>query len=348
MLLGLRGTGKTVLLNRFTAIAKKEGVQIAFMEASDTGSFCQLLAIRLRRVLLGLAEGLAEGPIRRVTARALGALRSFALQLPDGSSISVGVEAMPGLADSGVLSEDLTDLLVTTGEAAAENNSGIVITIDEAQYLSDEEMGAIIAAVHRTTQLDLPVVLTAAGLPQLRALAGQARTYTERLFTFPEVGALTPDETRDALILPAEAEHIQFEPEAIEKIIAESMGYPYFVQEWGSHAWNAAPKNPITVQDVHTASQSVTDTLDQDFFRVRFDRLTPKEREYLQAMAELGPGPHRSGDIATKLDTQVHSVAPRRAALINKSIIYSPAHGDTAFTAPLFNDFLKRTLSKQT
>ena len=211
MLLGLRGTGKTVLLNRFMEIADQEGAQTVLVEASDSDSFCRLLAIRLRRVLLRLATG----PFQRVATRAIGVLRSFALQLPDGSTISVGVAAMPGLADSSVssvLSEDLTDLLVAVGEAAAESGGGIVIAVDEAQYLGEEEMGAVIAAIHRTTQMDLPVVLTAAGLPQLRVLAGQARTYTERLFTFPEVGALTPDETRDALVLPAEAEHVRTDP----------------------------------------------------------------------------------------------------------------------------------------
>lgn len=342
MLLGLRGTGKTVLLNRFMEIAVQEGAQTAFVEASDSGSFSQILAIRLRRVLLQLADG----PIRRTAARALGALRSFALHLPDGSAVSVGVDPTPGLADSGVLSEDLADLLVAAGEAAADAGTGILLSVDEAQYLRDEEMGAAIGAIHRTTQLNLPVLLVAAGLPQLRALAGRARTYTERLFVFPEVGALVSDQTRDALMLPAEAHQVQFESEALDFIVNASQGYPYFVQEWGYHAWNAAPGDRITRDDVRAASPSVTQTLDRDFFRVRFDRLTPKERVYLRAMAELGPGPHRSGDIAAELGVRVQSVAPRRSALIAKGMIYSPAHGDTAFTVPLFDDFLRRSLPR--
>ena len=342
MLLGLRGTGKTVLLNCFMEIASQEGIRTAFVEVSDSGSFSQLLAIRLRRVLLQLAAG----SVRRVAELALRTLRSFALHLPDGPAISVGVEAAPGVADSGVLSEDLTDLLVAAGEAAADRETGIMLAVDEAQYLTDDEMGAAIAAIHRTTQLNLPIVLVAAGLPQLRALAGNARTYTERLFSFPELGALTPGEAHDALVLPAEAQQAGFEPAAIDSIVAASQGYPYFVQEWGYHAWNAAPGSLITLQDVTAASSSVTDTLDRDFFRVRFDRLTPKERDYLRAMAELGPGPHRSGDIAGELGVRVQSVAPRRSALIAKGMIYSPAHGDTAFTVPLFDDFLRRTLPK--
>ena len=340
MPLGLRGVGKTVLLNRFIGIAEQEGASTAFMEATDSGSFSELVAIRLRRILLRLASG----PVRRAVTRALGALSSFALHLPDGSVISVGVDAEQGLADSGVLSEDLADLLVAAGQAALDCDTGIVLGIDEAQYLGREEIGAVIGAIHRTTQLNLPVVLVAAGLPQLRGLAGQARTYTERLFTFPEIGALTDEEARDALVLPAQAQQVEFEAAAIDLILKESRGYPYFVQEWGHHSWNAAPSNVITHADVVVARSGVSSTLDRDFFRVRFDRLTPKEREYLRAMAELGSDPHRSGDIAAQLGVKVQSVAPRRSALIAKGMIYSPAHGDTAFTVPLFDDFMKRTL----
>lgn len=340
MPLGLRGVGKTVLLNRFIGIAEQEGASTAFMEATDSGSFSELVAIRLRRILLRLASG----PVRRAVTRALGALSSFALHLPDGSVISVGVDAERGLADSGVLSEDLADLLVAAGQAALDCDTGIVLGIDEAQYLGPEEIGAVIGAIHRTTQLNLPVVLVAAGLPQLRGLAGQARTYTERLFTFPEIGALTDEEAQDALVLPAQAQQVEFEAAAIDLILKESRGYPYFVQEWGHHSWNAAPSSLITHADVVAARGGVSSTLDRDFFRVRFDRLTPKEREYLRAMAELGSGPHRSGDIAAQLGVKVQSVAPRRSALIAKGMIYSPAHGDTAFTVPLFDDFMRRTL----
>ena len=340
MPLGLRGVGKTVLLNRFLQIAVNEGVRTAFIEATDSGSFASQVAIRLRRVLLELATS----PVRRAVTRALGALRAFALQLPDGTSISVGVDATPGLADSGLLDEDLADLLVTAGEAAAECGTGIVLAIDEAQYLDTQEMGAVIGAVHRASQLDLPVLLVAAGLPQLRGLAGNARTYTERLFTFPEIDVLGADDARAALTIPAEEHGVEFTPEAADAIVELSCGYPYFVQEWGFHAWNAAPASPITLDDVRATTPTVIETLDRDFFRVRFDRLTPKERLYLRAMADLGPGPHRSGDIAAALGVLVTSVAPRRSALIAKGMLYSPAHGDTAFTVPLFDEFLKRAV----
>lgn len=340
MPLGLRGVGKTVLLNRFLHIASDEGVRTAFIEATDSSSFASQLAIRLRRVLLELAAT----PVRRAVTRALAALRAFSLQLPDGTSISVGVEAMQGIADSGLFDEDLADLLVATGEAAAECGTGVVLAIDEAQYLSSQEMGAVIGAIHRTSQLDLPLLLLAAGLPQLRGLAGRARTYTERLFTFPEIDVLDSADARAALTIPAADHEVEFTPDAVEAIVESSRGYPYFVQEWGFHAWNAAPRSPITLDDVRATSPTVIETLDRDFFRVRADRLTPKERQYLRAMADLGPGPHRSGDIANALGVLVTSVAPRRSGLIAKGMLYSPAHGDTAFTVPLFDEFIKRTM----
>ncbi len=340
MTLGLRGTGKTVLVNRFLEVASDEGVPTAFVEASESGSFRSQMATRLRSALLGLESG----HVRRMVTRALGALKSFALHLPNGSSVSVGVEPLLGLADSGELTEDLTDLFVATGEAAVECQTGFVVAVDEAQYLRPPQLGALIAAVHRTTQLDLPVVLVLTGLPQLRGLVGRARSYSERMFTIAELGPLSSEETLDALTIPAEDQGVSFDTSATESIFEHSHGYAYFVQEWGYHTWNAAPMKHITIDDVRAAHEDVLETLDRDFFRVRFDRLTPKEREYLRAMAHLGPGPHRSGDIASHLGIKVQSAAPRRSNLIAKGMIYGPAHGDTAFTVPLFDGFLKRLM----
>ena len=341
MPIGLRGVGKTVLLNRFVDVASDEGVQVAFIEAPETGNFTQLLAVRLRKILLEMSRG----PVRAAVSKALGILRSFTLQLPDGSSIQLGVDALAGYGDSGILSEDLTDVLVAVGEAAAELDTGLLFAIDEVQYLSSDEFGAVITAIHRTTQLNLPVVLVGAGLPQLPGLAGEAKSYAERLFEFPRIDSLTADQAADALRLPAEELEVTFDQEALDEIVDASKGYPYFLQEWGYHVWNASPASPITVDDVRSIAPEVTATLDENFFLVRLDRLTPKEKEYLRAMAELGPGPHRSGDIATQLGVRVESVGPRRSGLIGKGMIYSPAHGDTAFTVPLFDEFLRRTLA---
>jgi hypothetical protein len=241
-------------------------------------------------------------------------------------------------------SPDLTDLLVAAGRAAAELDTGVLIAVDEVQYLQTEELGAVITAVHRTTQLDLPVVFVGAGLPQLPGLAGQAKSYAERLFDFPEIGSLAPDDARDVLAIPAAALGVEFDPDALALINDEALGYPYFLQEWGYHVWNLAVGSPIIVGDVEAARADVTRQLDNNFFLVRFDRLTPKEKEYLHAMAQLGPGPHRSGDIAAGLGVKVESVAPRRSGLIAKGMIYSPNHGDTAFTVPLFDQFLLRVM----
>ena len=340
MAVGLRGAGKTVLLNRFSEIAAGESFDVAFVEATDGGDFPTVLAVRLRKILLELDRG----SVSRTVARALRVLKSFTLQLPDGSTIQLDPDPLLGEADSGRLMDDLTDVLGAAGEASRDRGRGLLIAVDEVQYLSEEELSALIVAVHRTTQLNLPVVVVGAGLPQLPGLAGEARSYSERLFTFPEIGSLTFEHARGAIEIPANAAGVQFEPRAVERIVAASHGYPYFLQEWGYHVWNHALTSPIPVADVDAVHALVVAALDRDFFRVRLDRLTPKEREYLRAMAKLGPGPHRSGDIAAELGVRVESVGPRRSGLIRKGMIYSPAHGDTAFTVPLFDEFLKRAL----
>ncbi len=339
MPIGLRGVGKTVLLNRFDQMAQEEGLARAFIEAPETGEFEHLLAARLRSILLELDRG----SVSRVVKRALGTLKSFSYRLSDGSSISLNVDAIAGSADSGVLADDVTDLLVAVGEAVDDRGRGLLLAIDEVQYLAADELGALISAVHRTVQLKLPVILVGAGLPQLPGLAGNAKSYAERLFDFPEIGSLVEDDAKLVLAVPAKVQGVDFEPEALERLVGYAQGYPYFLQEWGYHVWNAAPESPITLDDVTLAARDVQRRLDENFFRVRMDRLTPAEKRYLTAMAELGAGPHRSGDIAARLGVKVESVAPRRSGLIQKGMVYSPAHGDTAFTVPMFDDFLRRS-----
>ncbi|MGH2879794.1 MAG: AAA family ATPase [Solirubrobacteraceae bacterium] len=340
MPIGLRGVGKTVLLNRFQEIARDQGLRIAFIEASESGDFKRLLVTRLRSVLLELDQG----PVSRAVKRALGILKSFTYTLHDGTSISLDVDAVIGSADSGVLAEDMSDLLTAVGEAARDRDSGVLIAIDEVQYLDAPELAATISAIHRTVQLSLPIVLVGAGLPQLPGLAGTAKSYAERLFDFPRIGSLEAEDARTALSQPAAEQNVTFAEDALDELVRITHGYPYFLQEWGYHVWNASPRSPITLEDVRLAGPDVQHQLDNNFFLVRMDRLTPAEKQYLYAMAELGPGPHRSGDIATKLGVKVESVAPRRSVLIQKGMVYSPAHGDTAFTVPLFDEFLRRTL----
>lgn len=340
MAIGLRGVGKTVLLNRFQSIAGDEGFSTSFIEASENREFRTTLGARLRKVAFDLERRGTTEAIRRM----LGILKAFSMQLPDGTSMAIDVDPLFGQADSGILTDDITDLLVGIGEATRSKGMAFLLLIDEVQYLSEEELGALIMAVHRSAQLNLPVVLVGAGLPQLPALAGEARSYAERLFDFPEIGELTEEDAKDALRIPAQDKGVDFEEAALDTIYGEAHGYPYFLQEWGFNVWNLAEGPLISQQVVEKARPQVIQRLDQNFFRVRYDRLTPSETRYMRAMAELGPGPHRSGEIADCLEVKVQSVAPRRSGLIKKGMIFSPAHGDTAFTVPLFDEFLRRKL----
>ncbi len=279
--------------------------------------------------------------------RALRGLAGFvtALRLKY-ADIEVGLDfdPEPGLADNGDLEQDLGSLLDVVGAAAREADTTLCLFIDELQYVEQPDLAALIMALHRAAQRSLPVTLVGAGLPQLRAQLGRAKSYAERLFDFVEVGALDDVAARQALEVPAQAEGIEYSSDALERIVAETEGYPYFLQEWGKHAWDVATSSPIDGADVEGASRLATATLDDGFFRVRLERLTPRQREYLRAMAELGPGPHRSGDIARELGSKSSSLAPTRSGLIGKGMVWSPGHGDTAFTVPLFDRFMRRTL----
>jgi hypothetical protein len=257
-----------------------------------------------------------------------------------------GVDIRPekGVADSGDLEADLAQLITALGEAAESRNRAAAIILDEIQYLSDEELSALIMAMHKVSQRKLPVILVGAGLPQLVGQMGDSKSYAERLFSFPNIGQLSKLDATKALQGPARDEDAEFAASAVKEIIRVTEGYPYFLQEWGHHAWDLAPKSPITLRDVRAATANSIRSLDQSFFRVRFDRLTPREKDYLRAMAELGPGPHRSGDIAECLGVKVESVAPLRSGLIRKGMVYSPQHGDTAFTVPLFDQYMKRVM----
>jgi hypothetical protein len=344
LLIGLRGVGKTVLLNRIQDIANEQKYQTVFLEADEDKGLAPILVPAIRSLLLSLDR--FEKVSERVK-HALRVLKSFARALKVRyGEIEIGLDIDPerGSADSGDLETDLPELLFVVAQAAMDRGTAIAIIIDEMQYLDETELSALIKAIHRIAQRQLPLVLAGAGLPQLVGLTGRAKSYAERLFEFPEVGPLRPDDARNALEEPVHREQVAFEPRALEEIIKVTKGYPYFLQEWGYQSWELARSSPIDVATVRAATEVAIKRLDESFFRVRFDRLTPREKEYLRAMAELGPKPHRSGDIADLLGVRVQSVAPLRSGLIHKGMIYSPAHGDTAFTVPLFDEFLKRIM----
>jgi hypothetical protein len=283
--------------------------------------------------------------VNETVKRGMMILKSFAgaIKITVGEvDIGLDINAEKGTADSGDLEHDLPDLFEAIGNAARARNTAVALIIDELQYVKEQEFSAMIMAVHRISQKQLPFILIGAGLPQLVGLAGKAKSYAERLFDYPTVDALSAKDAAAALHEPAKREGVQFQPAALKLIVQLTRGYPYFLQERGYHAWNTAKKSPISASNVKKASAAARNSLDESFFRVRFDRVTPREKDYMFAMAGLGPGAHRSGDIAAELGVNVESVAPIRSSLIKKGMVYSPAHGDTAFTVPMFNEYLIR------
>ena len=341
ILLGLRGTGKTVLLNKIEQLAEIHGHLTAFIEAPENKSLAELLYPRVHQILLKLSMIESAKTTAHSAMRALRAFASvFKISVGD---ISLSVDPEIGAADSGILEYDLSDLFICVGETAQSAGKAWTLLIDEVQYLSEDELSALIVAIHRVNQKNLPVMFFGAGLPQVAALSGDAKSYTERLFNYPPVDALDNPAATAAIRQPIENEAESISNDALRIIVVRTHGYPYFLQEWGYQAWNIADASPISADDIEHASTAALHRLDEGFFRVRFDRLTPKECEYVSAMASLGKGPYRSSDVADVLGESVQSLGPRRAKIINKGMIYSPAHGDIAFTVPMFEDYLERT-----
>lgn len=344
LMVGLRGVGKTVLLDRVRDETEATGIQTVRIEAPENRSLPALLAPELRQALLRLSR---NEQAKDLSQRALRGLAGFAKALKvKYHDIEVGFDfdPEPGLADNGDLEHDLQALLEAAGAAAQKAGTALVLFIDELQYVTEEELAALIVALHRTAQRRVPVVLIGAGLPQLRGQMGRAKSYAERLFDFPGIGPLLEPAARQAIEKPVMAQNVNVDEDALVQIVRDTRGYPYFLQEWGKHAWDAAEASPITRHDVDVASKAAIAALDDSFFRVRFDRLTPVEKKYLRAMADLGAGPHRSGDIALILKRKVTSLGPTRSQLIAKGMIWSPSHGDTAFTVPLFDEFMRRIM----
>ena len=343
-MVGLRGVGKTVLLNRVREIAQTQCYQAVMIEAHENKSLPQLLLPQLRQTLFALDR---MQDVSQKVKRGLRVLRSFigAVKVKVGDAeFGLDIDAETGAADSGDLEADLAELFVAVGEAAADRSTAVAIIIDELQYLTEVEMSALIMAIHRVAQRGLPLVLISAGLPQLVGLAGKSKSYAERLFTYPEVGALSMEDAAQALQGPVTSQGISFTPEALVEVHRVTQGYPYFLQEWGYQSWNLAAHSPIDLALIQQTTVSSTERLDSSFFRVRFDRLTPREKDYLCALAEMGTGNQRSGGVAERLGVRVQTIAPLRSSLIKKGMIYSPAHGDTAFTVPLFDQFMLRTM----
>ncbi len=344
LLTGLRGVGKTVLLNEIERLAQRDGYRTLLVEAHQGKPLSVLLAPQLRRLLFELDRLAGAGNKVR---RGLAVLKSFigSLRIKVGEiDIGVDIEPEPGMADSGDLEVDLPGLFTVVAEAAEERHAAIAILIDEIQYFASTELSALIMAMHKMQQRQLPLVLIGAGLPILPGMAGESKSYAERLLNFPDISPLAEADAAMALREPIENAGESIEPAALGEIYRLTQGYPYFLQEWGYQAWNHATASPITLNDVLATTDVVTRRLDENFFRVRFDRLTPREKKYLRAMAELGHDPYRTGDIADVMGTNIKALGPVRASLIKKGMVYSPSHGDMAFTVPLFDAFMRRAM----
>jgi hypothetical protein len=344
LLTGLRGVGKTVLLNEIGRMARAHGYLTVEIEAHEGKPLAPLMAAHLRELLYQLNR---QAGVSNKTRRGLRVLRSFvgSLKVTYGD-ISIGLDIDPetGSADSGDIEIDLPNLFIALGEAAEERRAAIAVIIDEIQYFSSKELASLIMAMHQMQQRQLPVVLVGAGWPTLPGMAGQSKSYAERLFSFPMVGALTEGDSAKALAEPARIEGVSYDDDALHEIFALTRGYPYFIQEWGYQTWNLATASPITLALVQHATALVTTRLDEGFFRVRFDRLTLREKGFLRAMASLGTGPKRMADVANVFGVALNTSSPLRAGLIRKGMIYSPGHGDIDFTVPLFDEFLVRTM----
>lgn len=339
---GLRGVGKTVLLDVFREKAEGRGWATVEWEIEKKAPFGPKVAAQARKALLQIA------PKTRWKDRALRAaatLKSFTVTFsPDGAmTAGLDVDALAGAADSGSLSEDLSDLFVAIGEAARDHEVGVILLLDEIQFLQPEELEALIVALHRCTRRSLPITLVGAGLPQMPRLAGEAKSYSERLFRFVQIGELDAStDARDALVLPAKDLRVEFESPAVGSIVDYTQGYPYFLQEYGRIVWDEASASPIMLDDVESVLPLVEARLDESFFRVRAERTTELELRYLYAMAELGPEPHRASEVARRIKRTVEQAGPIRSRLIDKGLLYTPGHGLAAFTVPQFDRYMIR------
>ncbi len=342
ILIGLRGVGKTVLLNEIERQARNDNHYPILVENVENSTLGKLLAQPVRKALFELDSMKGAGDKVR---RGLIALRNFLGTISFSyGDMGIGLEPVPGVADSGDIESDIPDLLIALAEAAQERKRLIVLLVDEIQYFSEKELSALIVAMHKIQQKQLPLVLVGAGLPILPGLAGESKFYAERLFDFPMIGALSEQESYVALQNPARQENAEFTHDALKYIYRCTQGYPYFLQEWGYQAWNQAEVSPIDLSVVRDASSAVMDRLDANFFRVRVDRCTPGEKRFLRAMAEAGDEEVRQKDVADVLSKNVSSLSPTRSKLIEKGMIYSPHYGFLSFTVPLFGDFLRRNV----
>jgi hypothetical protein len=336
---GLRGVGKTVLLNTFEDHAESAGYLSAFRELTPESSLPELLAKDVQRLLrdLKLTKKVADA-----VRTGLSTLSAFKLTDPSGFELSIDLKKL----QEHRLTDDFTELFLQLGRAAKEKKAGIAFFLDEIQFAKEAEFRALISALHRVMQKQLPLTLAAAGLPHIPGLAGEARSYAERLFQFPHIGALDEPDARAALVLPAEREGATYDQDAVQRTLELTQGYPFYIQEFGKHIWNLAPTSPITQRDVERAAPRAEEALDRGIYEVRIQRATQKERRYLRAMAELGIGPYKVGAVAKAMASTTTALSTVRQKLLDRGLIYATEdYGHVDFTVPRFDEFMRRHMS---
>lgn len=330
MITGLRGVGKTVLLGKLGALGEHLGYRVVRIEAVGGDDTLRSLLRQVRRALDDLGGG----------ARVARAVRSL-------EAVSLTVAGSGLRAERSVATPDreaLADLIVDVAAAAAEHGTGVMLAVDEAQMLDRDDLRRILAGVHRCGQDGLPLWCLLAGLPNLVGAVARAATYAERLFTVADLGPLAPDQVVEAVVVPAEELGAAWSGPATDEIVDRSDGYPFFVQVWAYHTWNAAQDEPISAADVDRAAPAAGASLDTSFFAARVARIPESEVTYVRALASLGSGPHRSGEVAAAAGSTTSSVAAYRDRLIGEGLVYAPKYGWVEFAIPHFDDFVRRNL----
>lgn len=341
LITGLRGVGKTVLLDAFEGIAEDAGWFASFSELTGDTHLPQLLATVCREALFDLSR---QERLRERGRRALGVLKAFTISTDAGIDLRLDVDPYVGVADSGDLGRDIGELLIEVGTAAQEAERGVVFLFDEVQFIKPPDFEAMIAGIQRVSRKTLPITIAGAGLPLLPKLAGEAKSYAERLFAFPRLGVLPVKAAREALVAPALKLDVTYEKNAVNNLLKHSERYPYFLQQYGKHAWLAGKGNVIDMEACISAYNRVKPILDKEFFHVRIERANDSERRYMAAMAAQGKGPYKSGDVTRDLGfSSTTETGTIRDSLIKKGLIYSPRYGQVSFTVPLFDDYVRRT-----
>ncbi|WP_249312043.1 ATP-binding protein [Congzhengia minquanensis] len=345
---GVRGVGKTVLLNRVEEMADNLGFLYSHIECNENFDFNKNIIIQSKKFInqLSLIKSVKE-LIDKVKLVVTSFKTTYS---PDDNTWSFGWSQQPynvETADTGDFTTDLITLFTSLGKLAQKANVPICFFIDEIQALDKKYLVALITAIHRMNQLGLPILLYAAGLPTILRIAGDAKSYSERLFNFTKISSLNDNDAIDAITVPALQYGVKFDDAAVSLILKHTGGYPYFIQQYGRIIWNlAAIDRHVTKEIVHTSYDEYTETLDNSFYGVRFNRSTKAEKDFLLAMSQCKHFPCAMNEVSKKMNRDSHSISPLRNNLINKGLIYSPSFGEIDFTVPHFDRFLERTFLK--